>query len=140
MLPWLALVLCVGCFQLQVTHSWVDEPVPDEHLERLEPGVTDLARSLELLGAPRFVWEYDGDGMALAWGWIDQWAPGFTISYNFERFAPSARLSLSWDSLDWMGVVLFFDSELLLERAERGYLSEIAVEGRPRPALVEGER
>ncbi len=136
-LPKLLLLTSVclpGCFSLGWSRGNRDEPISNEALATLTPGESDLTLCLATLGAPTVVWEYQGDGMALAYAWIDSESWGFSASYAFSRYAPSA--SFSYDSRDdqRMGVVLMFDADLTLKALKRGRLGELVpVNRRPAP-------
>jgi hypothetical protein len=119
----------------QVEH--VQEPIADGTLAKLEPGKDDLSRCLQLLGAPHFVWEYRGEGAALAWVSSDTSSWGVGVSYSFEWFFPSA--SFRWDAgyANLPGVVLWFDQDLRLERWKRGRMRDLISGHHHRPAEPE---
>ena len=125
-----------GCVHLGWSRGNVDEPISDEALGTLSPGESDLTQCLASLGAPTLVWEYQGDGMALAYAWVDSGSWGFSASYSFSRYAPG--VSFSFDSADDQrtGVVLMFDADLTLKTLKRGRLSELVpVNRRPAPLI-----
>lgn len=126
-----------GCVKLRFHHDNRFEPALDAAIATLDPGRVDLAAALRRLGAPLFVWEHDGDGVALAWGWQEQSGWGITVSYEVVQHA---EVSFSYDSVtdDLQGLVLLFDQDLVLRVIRRGYLRDLAGELREqRPALVE---
>jgi len=131
----LALVLqsCVGVSWRRRTF---DIPIADATLASLEPGVSTLEECLGALGAPLYVWEYKGDGVALGYGWLKQGEVGVSASIPV---ADRASASFSFDEIRSQldGAVLFFGPDLKLELVRRGYLREIAPLGRRRPAPVE---
>jgi hypothetical protein len=129
-------LLLAGC----VSGSWMrdrgHQPIPDAAIESLAPGST-LAECLGALGAPLYVWEYKGDGAALAWGWIDGDRKGISLSVPVYEQA-SASFSYDDGSEDLRGFVLLFDDELLLEQVRKGWLRDLErAFGRRRPAAVE---
>lgn len=132
------LLLLQGCVHLYWNVDHVEEPIPDGVLAKLEPGTDDLGRCLQLLGAPHFVWEYRGDGMALAWVTLDSSAFGFSVSYTFEHFAAT---SLSYDSgfAELPGVVLWFGPDLKLESWRRGRMRDLTSGLQHRPAAPEDD-
>ncbi len=123
-----------GCLTGGLYRSQAFEPVAPATLAALKPGQSTLDEALRTLGAPLFVWEWQGDGAALAWGWRDLKRWGFSISLPLDR---GESASFSYDSLarDLPGAVLFFDARDVLVEARQGRLSEIERETiRARPA------
>ena len=123
-----------GCLSLNWSGGNLNEPITDATLSVLQPGEADLTRCLAALGAPNLVWEYKGDGMALAYAWFDTGAWGFRASFAFSDNTPGA--SFSYDSAENLGngVVLTFDESLTLETIQRGRLNElIPTKARPAP-------
>jgi hypothetical protein len=116
-----------------------EAPTPESALDGLRPGHADLADCLSTLGAPLRVWEYRGNGMALAYGWYDQTAWGFTVTIPAQEYV---EVSFEYDhgNLDVPAVLLLFDTDLRLLEIRRGILREIAGELiRRRPNLVEDD-
>jgi hypothetical protein len=87
---------------------------------------------LRAIGAPNFVWEYRGDGLALGWVFADSSGWDFTASVSVYKSA-SASMSLDFDNLDLPGVVLWFDEDLRLLKWQRGSMRELT-QGLRRPA------
>ena len=130
----LAALLCSGCVTGTYSRSQSYAPVVHEQLVALEPGKATLAEALASLGAPLFVWEWMGDGAALAWGWGDE--AGWGLSLSVPVSDTSATV-FAWDSkaLDLPGAVLFFGADGILLEAREGKLSDIRAETiRRRPA------
>lgn len=128
-----------GCLRLRFDRSALDRPPPPPAMDWLglsDEGVREssevrqgasLEQCLEQLGAPQRVIARDllGDqGFAATWGWrrSDGWGIVFSVPVGD---APSANLDYSESELDSEGLVLFFDADWRLERAERGFLSEV---------------
>lgn len=129
----LACTLAAGCLQLRFEHTSVNVPLSHERIAVLEPGVANLATCLAGLGAPVLAWEYDGDGMALAWGWRDDSQEGFRVSIPVADQL-SANLELESTRLDLKGFVLFFGPDLVLVQVREGYLRDLVpVQKRPAP-------
>ena len=111
-----------------------NEPIARARVHALEPGKTTLDEALAHLGAPLYLWEWKGDGAALAWGWSDSAHWGFALSVPVSN---SGSASFSMDDIvhDLPGVVLFFGPDDVLIEAREGKLSEIQAEtSRKRPA------
>ena len=130
----LLLSSCVS-FTWYRTHR--DEPSPKNAISALVPGKSTLAECLEALGAPLYLWEYKGDGAALAWGWNDLHWKGITLSIPvYEQTSMSA--SYDYGAERMKGAVLLFDHDLVLESVRKGWLRDLEREmGRRRPAVVE---
>ena len=137
---WLAILCACAVLPSCASVNWIsnssNEPIADAEFAALEPGTADLGACLGRLGAPNLVWEYRGNGLAMAYGWLDGGGWGFSVSYSFDRFAPSARFSYDSDAVEGDGVVMWFDENLVLERVQRGRLRDL-VPDRRRPAPLE---
>ena len=131
-----ALLGAPSCVSFEIDRTRVDEPVAEESVLALEPGVDDLGSCLAALGAPHFVREQP-DGPVLLWGWQDAFGWGLSVSYSFLDRGPSA--SVSWDQTSdrTRGVALFFDNDLRLQRRRTGLLRDIAPVERRRPQVIE---
>jgi hypothetical protein len=130
----LLVLLCGGCISGGYARMQVFTPIAPARIAALEPGKSTLAEVLAEFGAPVFVWEWKGDGAALAWGWsaTDRW--GFAINVPV---ADRNATAYSFDKLasDLPGAVLFFGPDDVLIEARVGRLSEIRAEtAQPRPA------
>lgn len=132
------LLPAAGCVRLQWHVQHREEPLPAVALAALRPGHDDLAGCLRTFGAPHFVWEYDGDGCALAWYHVDVHGFGLNVSYSVIREA-SASFSLDLDSTDVPGVVLWFGPDLVLAKWQQGRLRELTRGLRTRPAAPAGD-
>jgi hypothetical protein len=133
----LAALLSAGCVTVRWERLHHNEAATAAEIAAVVPGSMDLARALELLGAPLFVWELPHGDFALAYGWTQDLALGATITLPTSR---ALSPSYSYDSLDGRiyGLVLLFDHETRLELVREGYLREIAAELlRARPADVD---
>ncbi|MEZ5966591.1 MAG: hypothetical protein R3F56_22330 [Planctomycetota bacterium] len=125
-----------SCITVRFVRTRAFEPIPDEVLDGLRAGRDDLTRCLAALGAPNLVFEQPGDGVALAYAWLDQFVWGIDASLSLRGFAVSADLGR--DVRKMHGVVLFFDRELQLVEVERGLLRDfLLARGRRRPASIE---
>jgi len=131
----LLVFLCGGC----ISGGWYRQrlltPLTHAQIAALEPGKSRLADALALLGAPLYVWEWKGDGAALAWGWSD--AAHWGLALNVPVGDNSAT-AFSYDQLaaDMPGAVLFFGPDDVLLEAREGRLSEIraeTIQARPAP-------
>jgi hypothetical protein len=132
--PLLAALACSGCLSGGYYRAQAFEPVAHAKLAALEPGKATLDEALRSLGAPLFVWEWKGDGAALAWGWRDLARWGFSVSVPLTH---NDSASFSYDRLarDLPGAVLFFDQHETLVEAREGKLADIQAETiRTRPA------
>ena len=133
-----AIVACVlsGCLSFVWSRDRAYAPLPQGSIEGLEIGRTSLSACLDRLGAPLYVWEYKGDGAALAWGYEDENSKRITFSVPINR----TRASLSYGDVAarLKGAVLLFDHDLVLEQVKEGYLRTIRGDlERVRPAPVE---
>ena len=131
----LLLVLACGVFAAGcVSASWNRElryaPPAPEAIATLQPGESTLGPCLDALGAPLWVWEYDGDGVALAYGWLEQ--RGWNVNVSMP-VADNFSLSLDYTdiSAEMQGLVLLFNAELALVDLRRGLLRDLT-RGRPR--------
>ena len=129
-------LLLAGCVSVSWTRDRRHEKPPREAILALEPGRATLAERLATLGAPLYLWEYKGDGAALAWGWADVQSKGVSLSIPvYEQ--TSASFSYDDDRDKLRGVVLLFGPDLVLERVRKGWLRDLEGETRPRrPAPV----
>jgi hypothetical protein len=102
-------------------------------LDGLEAGRTTLTECLSRLGAPLFVWEYKGNGAALAWGYRDKDSKKISVTVPLEKVHPT--FSYSDISAKLYGPVLFFDDKLVLEMVKEGHLRDLKPGTKPvRPA------
>ena len=128
-----------GCITGGYSRQQVFAPIVPAGITALEPGKTTLADVLAAFGAPIFVWEWKGDGAALAWGWSDSGRWGFAVSVPVGDTSATAY---SFDKLanDLPGAVLFFGPDDVLLEAREGRLAEIRAETtQPRPAPLPEE-
>lgn len=114
-------------------------PLADGVLEGLHPGEARLDQCIERLGAPLYVWEYKGNGMALAYGWEKEKAWTVTVSVPVTNYY-SASGAYTNNAAKLRGAVLLFDSDLKLETVRRGFLRTLRAEiENRRPAPVDEE-
>lgn len=131
----LACLLAAGCLRLTFVQTSIHTPLSRERVAMLEPGVADLTTCLALLGAPVLAWEYDGEGMALAWGWRNDSSDGLLVSVPVANQL-SADLQLESARRNLRGFVLFFGPDLVLQRVREGFLRDL-VPAQKRPAPLE---
>ena len=125
-----------GCLSLSWTRDRRQEPPPKGAIESLVPGQATLTDCLAALGAPLYLWEYKGNGAALAWGWADEDRKGLTFSIPVYD---QSTVSLSYDDgrEKLRGAVLLFGDDLVLEQIRRGWLRNLDTDlSRRRPAPV----
>jgi hypothetical protein len=117
-----------SCFSFNWKRATAEEQLPRGAFDALAPG-DDLAQCLATLGAPLEVWEYRVDGLAIAYGWLDQDSKGFGITLPISR---GAHASFNYDdsSRDVPGAVLFFDASWKLVSVRRGMLRDLLPHGR----------
>ena len=126
-----------GCFTVTWEHAVEHERVSHRAIKHLQPGTSDLGACLDALGAPLYVWEYRGDGLVVAYGWLQ------TLHWGAGAYAPmgnGVNASFNYDSIDGatQGYVLFFDEAWVLTAVKAGNLRDIAAAyQRRRPAPVE---
>lgn len=120
----LVFVLLLGCVRGQYTRTTINEPLEDEALASLTPGV-GLQACLDKLGAPLRVWETDADGFALAYGWLRDRGWSASVSYSFLEFGPSASISYDDQAKKLRGAVLFFRYDMKLVKVRKGLLSDL---------------
>jgi hypothetical protein len=126
-----------SCISVTWRHEVDLEHVSARKIKHLQPGVSDLGACLDALGAPLYVWEYRGDGLVLAYGWLQtkHWGAGARADMGNGISA-----SFNYDSIDGAttGYVLFFDEHWILTAVQHGNLRDIAAGyQRRRPAPVE---
>jgi len=130
-----ACLLAAGCVRVTWRRDTRFAPPPAEAIEAAtESG--GLAATLAALGAPLWVWEHEGDGVALAYGWRESRSWNLNLSVPVTNNASASFDYTSIDS-DMIGIVLFFDSDLRLREVRRGRLRDLTLERRKRrPAPV----
>lgn len=137
--PWLPAAVCAlaasGCVQVTYGRIRLEEPISDARLQALRPDEADLTRCLADLGAPHFVWEHQGTGIALGWVWQDKDDFDIDVSYTIYKDAPGASLSYGHEAADLPGCVLWFDATLRLRRWQRGTMGDLTLGLRQRPAV-----
>jgi hypothetical protein len=135
----LLVLVCGGCITGGYYRQQLLSPLTQAQIGALEPGKTTLAEALALLGAPLYVWEWKGEGAALAWGWSSSARWGFAVSVPMGDTSATA---FSYDDLsaDLPGAVLFFGEDDVLLEAREGRLAAIraeTIQRRPAPPLEE---
>ncbi len=136
-----ALAPLSGCVTGSYSHASVDEPIAAERFAALQPGTSTLAGCLAELGAPNRVFEYavaaDGAaGMALLWFWRDASGWGIEVS-GFTDDAPGS-VSIDRLAAELPGGMLWFGSDLVLERWRLGKVGELAPARRRASAPPDG--
>lgn len=131
-----ALLVFPGCIQLRWTARNIDDVVSPVAMDSMWPGTDTLQTALAKLGAPHYVWEYHGDGMALAWVHQEEEDIGLRVSYAVSR-GPSASFRFDDSQLDVPGAVLWFDGNLVLEKVRQGNLRDLTEDLSRRPAAVD---
>jgi len=113
-----------GCIQLRWTARNIDDRLSQAAIESMWPGTDTLQSALGKLGAPHHVWEYQREGIALAWVQQEEEDLGLRVSYAVSR-GPSASFRFDDSQLDVPGVVLWFDGQLVLEKVRQGNLRDL---------------
>jgi hypothetical protein len=115
-------------------------PVSGDVVLNLEVEHSTLEHCLETLGAPLYVWEYQGDGLALAYGFYRSNEFGFNLSLPVTD-TQSASFDYEDERAHLHGYVLFFDDQWKLTEVKAGALRDLErLVTRRRPALPEEER
>ena len=116
-----------------------NEPVDPSAFAALRPGEDTLETCLRALGAPVRVVEHRVDagrrsGVALAYYWLDSSSWGDSVSPR------SSGVSYRFDSTgaDLPGCVLWFDDQLVLERARAGMVGALLPRPRPPAPVLDG--
>jgi hypothetical protein len=133
----LLLAPLAGCLAVTWQHEVEHERVSNRAIKHLQPGASDLGACLDALGAPLYVWEYRGDGLVLAYGWLQTLHWGASASADMGN---GLSASFNYDSIDGatQGYVLFFDDAWILTAVKAGNLRDLAAGfQRQRPAPVE---
>lgn len=130
-----ALLLAPSCIGFEWERDREMRWVPPEASARLSVG-DDLSRCLDLLGAPAWLWEYRGDGLALAWGASEVRNLGFSVSVPITERA-SGSFNYNHVNEGFRGVLVTFDSDWRVESVATGYLRDLVAGLRQPPALVE---
>ena len=134
-----AALSCASCVTFSFDRDLRYVPLSDAAIDGLQPQKASLARCLETLGAPLYVWEYKEDGVALAYGWHKEKNWNVTVSVPITH-GYSASASYTDDAAKLRGVVLLFDRDLELEIVRRGFLKSLREElQRRRPAPVDDD-
>ncbi len=134
----LLLLTCVflgtGCINVSWIRNSRFTPPADEGVAELQPDESELAHCLATLGAPLWVWEYRGEGLALAYGWLETNGMRVNVSVPVSEFA-SASFDYSDVESEMQGLVLLLDENLVLRELRRGLLRDLTRgAGRVRPA------
>lgn len=134
----LSLATSASCVRGRYQRVLWNEPVDPAAFAALRPGEDTLATCLQALGAPVRVVEHRVDagrrsGVALAYYWLASSSWGITVSPP-----RSSGVSYRFDSTgaDLPGCVLWFDEQLVLERARAGMVGALLPRPRqPAPVL-----
>jgi hypothetical protein len=131
--------LCSSCVTFSFDRDLRYVPLPDAAIDSVQPGEASLAECLGRFGAPLYVWEYKGDGVALAYGWHKEKNWNVTVSVPVTH-GYTASASYTDDAAKLRGIVLCFDRNLGLEYVRRGFLQSLREELAPRhPAPVDDD-
>lgn len=139
LLPLLLLLLGAGTSCITATWRRVSryEPPDESSIDRLRPDEDALDDCLAAFGAPLWVWEWRGDGLAMAYGWLERRDWSVNASLPLTDYA-SVSFDYAAANEEMLGLVLFFDEQLVLHEVRRGMLRDLAAERPPlRPAAVE---
>ena len=136
--PALVLFLAViqtGCLSAFYRREVRFEPLPHDAIAELVPDQSDLTECLQRLGAPLWVWEYQGSGAVLAYGWLESgdWNLSLSIPVTNDTSA-----SFTYRQIDerMRGVVLFFGPDWKLRTMRKGHLRDITAGlGERRPSF-----
>jgi hypothetical protein len=127
------LCLLSSCVSFVWTRERLFDKTPKQALEELEIGKSTMSDCLARLGAPLYVWEYKGDGAALAWGFSNEDSKRIAVTIPLQtRWSPS--FSYANGDAKLRGPVLFFDKTLVLEEMKTGCLRDLRLQTRVRPA------
>ena len=121
-----------ACVRIAYTARWQRQPLDTAVLIGLRAGTDNLETCLAALGAPVFVWEYRGSGVAIGYVHSDTGDWSVQGSYSFGSFR-SVSLGYGAESIDLPGVVLWFDESLRLIEYREGNLRDLTT-GLRRPA------
>ena len=133
----LAAVAAGGCIRFGYGVTHLEQPIDAAALQTLVAGQDDLGSCLHRLGAPHYVWEYRGDGVAIGWFYSDGSDLDLDVSYTLPRMFTGASFSLDLDDVDLPGAVLWFDSDLTLLKWQQGSMRELTSGLRRRSAPVD---
>jgi hypothetical protein len=126
-----------SCVTFSFDRDLRETPLTENALDGLEPSKTSLEQCLARLGAPLYVWEYQGDGVAIAYGWQKEKQWNVTLSVPIVH-GYSASASYTNEAAKLRGAVLLFDRDFKLEVVRRGFLKSLREELRQRrPAPVD---
>jgi hypothetical protein len=128
-----------GC----VSGGWRREirfaPIPAEAVASLEAEHSTLAQCLETLGAPLYVWEYQREGLAIAYGFYRSNEFGVSVSLPVTREA-SASFDYEDERTHLHGYVLLFGPDWKLIEVHGGELRDLEREHlRPRPTVPDAD-
>ena len=135
----LAALAVASCVTGSYDRVRFNEPIEPAMVEALLPGTADLQSCLTALGAPNRVFEYQVDadrnsGLALLWFWRD--AAGWGVDVSVAVDDASASFEYASQAADLPACVLWFGSDLRLERARLGTIGDLLPDRvRPSPVL-----
>ena len=129
-------LLASSCVSFGYTSRWIQEPIDPVRLDSLRPGQDNLGSCLARLGAPNFVWEYEGDGAALGWVYSNSGSWRVRVSFGFGA-RRNVSFSMTSTDIDHPGAVLWFDRDLQLLEWQEGLLAELVGKQPRRPAPVD---
>lgn len=127
---------CAACVQLDWSRERIDLRPTDAEVHALVVGEASMGEALRRLGAPLEAWELPKDGVALAWGGLEQEEVGVSVSIPMQR-GLDARFDYSDAQALVRGHVLFFDGNGLLVAIGEGLLDDLREAGERNPSFVE---
>ncbi|MEY2747319.1 MAG: hypothetical protein RL112_2361 [Planctomycetota bacterium] len=130
------LVGCAACVQLDWSRERIDLRPADAEVHALVVGEAELGEALRRLGAPLEAWELPGEGVALAWGGLEQEELGVSLSIPLQK-GLDAQFDYSDAQALVRGHVLFFDGEGVLVATGEGLLDDLRKASERRPSSVE---
>lgn len=127
---------CAACVQLDWSRERIDLRPTDEQVHALVAGEATMGDALRRLGAPLDAWELPRDGVALAWGGLEQEELGVSVSIPLQK-GLDAQLDYSAAQALVRGHVLFFDDAGRLVATGEGLLADLRRASERRPASLE---
>ncbi|MEY2808111.1 MAG: hypothetical protein RIR65_2528 [Planctomycetota bacterium] len=127
---------CAACVQLDWSRERIGLRPTDAEVHALVAGADDMEDALRRLGAPLEAWELPKDGVALAWGGLEQEELGVSVSVPLQK-GLDAQFDYSDAQALVRGHVLFFDGDGTLVATAEGLLDDLRKQSERRPASVE---
>ncbi len=133
-----ALASLSSCMSFNYDRHRALEPLDHARFSALRPNESDLGACLAALGAPLYVWEHHGNGLALGYAWQQErhWSAG--VRFDLVR-GTSASFNYTDIDASTQGFVLFFDEHWKLCALREGCLRDITTDVGPRRPADVGE-